>query len=83
MKLAQCAGRDILSKSARIVPITKAVRIALRISPNHGHKSEREYNGNQEQFPDGEPELDFAIVTDCYNVDGPIISLAISRRSVG
>jgi hypothetical protein len=37
----------------RSPPVSEAVGIMLRISPNHCNKGKAEYNGNEDDFPAG------------------------------
>jgi hypothetical protein len=56
-------------KGTRLVPVSEAVRVVLRVAADHCHKCEAEENEDQDDLAAGEPELSFTVSLDCKNVE--------------
>lgn len=57
------------SEGTRVLPVYKAVRVALRILTAHRNKCKPEDHDDEDDFPTGEPELALSIVIDGKDIE--------------
>lgn len=57
------------SEGARVVPVSKAVRVVLRVATAHGNKCEPEHHEDEDDFSTGEPELALSVEFDGKDIE--------------
>lgn len=81
LKSTETAGREILGKSARVVPVTESVCISLWIAANHRHECEAKQHEDQDDLAARKPEFSFAISPDCKHVEETVCEVSIAFLS--